>query len=117
MQSEPVLPPYEPPLALSINDSSRRILWIIGLYRALCAAVLLGIALLLDLRILRITSFRVTAAGGSVYWMVIVAIPFLLPLMLQVGFGMSPFQSGLITFSSAIGAMTMKRVPSSRHMI
>ena len=35
-------------------------------------------------------------------------MPFLLPLMLQVGFGMSPFQSGLITFASAMGAMGMK---------
>ena len=32
------------------------------------------------------------------------ALPFLLPLMLQVGFGMTPFQSGLITFASALGA-------------
>jgi MFS family permease len=36
------------------------------------------------------------------------ALPFLLPLMLQIGFGMSPFQSGLVTFASAVGAMTMK---------
>ena len=35
-------------------------------------------------------------------------MPFLLPLMLQLGFGMTPFGSGLITFASAIGAMGMK---------
>ena len=44
---------------------------------------------LLDLRILRIASYRVTAAGGSVYRMVITAIPFLLPLLFQLGFGWS----------------------------
>ena len=36
------------------------------------------------------------------------ALPFLLPLMLQLGFNMTPFQSGLITFSTALGAMGMK---------
>src|SRR4029079_6906762 len=34
--------------------------------------------------------------------------PFLLPLLMQVGFGLSPFQSSLVTFSSAVGAMGMK---------
>jgi MFS family permease len=37
-------------------------------------------------------------------------MPFLLPLLLQVGFGMTPFQSGAITFASAVGAMAMKLV-------
>ena len=46
--------------------------------------------------------------GGFIFRIGIGALPFLLPLMLQVGFGMSPFQSGLITFATAIGAMTMK---------
>src|SRR5262249_17934533 len=36
------------------------------------------------------------------------AMPFLLPLLLQVGFKFSPFHSGLITFCSALGAMGMK---------
>ena len=36
------------------------------------------------------------------------AIPFLLPLMLQLGFGLSPFASGSLTFAAAAGAMTMK---------
>jgi len=35
-------------------------------------------------------------------------LPFLLPLMLQIGFGMTPFQSGMITFATALGAMGMK---------
>ena len=40
------------------------------------------------------------------------AVPFLLPLMLQVGFGMTPFESGSLTFASAVGALTMKIVAS-----
>jgi MFS family permease len=36
------------------------------------------------------------------------ALPFLLPLLMQVGFGLSPFRSGLVTFASAVGAMGMK---------
>jgi hypothetical protein len=36
------------------------------------------------------------------------ALPFLMPLMLQVGFGLSALKSGLLTFASAVGAMTMK---------
>jgi fucose permease len=46
--------------------------------------------------------------GGFVFRVGIGALPFLLPLLLQVGFGMTPFQSGLITYASAVGAMTMK---------
>jgi MFS family permease len=36
------------------------------------------------------------------------AMPFLLPLLLQVGFKMTPFQSGLITFTSTMGALIVK---------
>src|SRR3546814_20278120 len=40
--------------------------------------------------------------------MVLGALPFLTPLMLQLGFGLTPFASGMITFTGAAGAMTMK---------
>jgi Na+/melibiose symporter-like transporter len=36
------------------------------------------------------------------------AIPFLLPMMLQVGFGKAAVESGLITFASSAGALVMK---------
>jgi EmrB/QacA subfamily drug resistance transporter len=62
----------------------------------------------LDLSLFRIPTFRASVTGGFVFRVGVGALPFLLPLMLQVGFGMTPFQSGLITFASAIGAMTMK---------
>jgi fucose permease len=62
----------------------------------------------LDLTLFRIPTFRASVTGGFVFRVGIGALPFLLPLLLQVGFGMTPFQSGLITFASAVGAMSMK---------
>jgi MFS family permease len=40
-------------------------------------------------------------------------VPFLLPLMFQLGFGMTPFQSGMLTFASALGAIGMKFLAKS----
>jgi MFS family permease len=63
---------------------------------------------LIDLRLLRVPSFRNGLAGGVLFRVGVGAIPFLLPLMLQLGFGLSPLQSGLLTFASAAGALFMK---------
>lgn len=63
---------------------------------------------LLDLSLFDNQVFRSAVIGGSVFRFGIGAIPFLLPLMLQIGFGLTPFQSGMITFVSAIGAICMK---------
>jgi len=65
---------------------------------------------LLDLALFRGTVFRQSIISGSIFRIGIGAVPFLLPLMFQIGFGMSPFQSGMITFVSAIGALCMKFV-------
>ena len=46
--------------------------------------------------------------GGFMFRLGIGALPFLLPLLLQIGFHLSPFQSGLITFTGALGSMFMK---------
>ncbi len=62
----------------------------------------------LDLTLLRIPTFRIAITGGVLFRMCIGALPFLLPLLLQLGFGLSPFQSGLLTFSGGIGALAMK---------
>ena len=62
----------------------------------------------LNLSLLRIPTYRVGVVGGSVFRVGIGAIPFLLPLMLQLGFGLDALQSGLITFASAAGALIMK---------
>jgi EmrB/QacA subfamily drug resistance transporter len=63
---------------------------------------------IVDLGLLRLPTFRASVLGGLMFRMGLGALPFLLPLMLQLGFGLSALQSGLLTFASAAGAMTMK---------
>ncbi len=63
---------------------------------------------ILDLRLLRNPTFRAGVLGGSLYRIGVGAIPFLMPLMFQLGFGLSAFQTGLLTCSAAVGAITMK---------
>lgn len=63
---------------------------------------------LLDPAMLRYPLFRAAIIGGSVFRVGIGAIPFLLPLMLQIGFGLNAFHSGLITFIAAVGAFSSK---------
>ena len=65
---------------------------------------------LLDLSLLGVATFRVSVVSGSLFRVGVGAVPFLLPLMLQLGFGESALQSGLVTFASAAGALAMKPV-------
>lgn len=63
---------------------------------------------LVNLSLLRVATYRTSILGGSLFRIGIGALPVLLPLMLQLGFGLSAFASGLITFASAAGALVMK---------
>ncbi len=63
---------------------------------------------ILDLSLLKIPTFRAAVVGGFLFRIGAGATPFLLPLLLQVGFHLTAFQSGLLTFVSAAGAMVMK---------
>ncbi|WP_454848303.1 DHA2 family efflux MFS transporter permease subunit [Rhizobium binxianense] len=63
---------------------------------------------ILNLELFRNPTFRAATLGGTLFRICVGAMPFLTPLMLQLGFGLTPFQSGLITFSGAIGAITTK---------
>lgn len=65
-------------------------------------------AALLDLRFLRIQTFRASVLGGSLFRIAFGSIPFLLPLALQEGLGMNPFQSGTLTCFTAFGSLAMK---------
>lgn len=65
---------------------------------------------IIDLSLLRTRTFAISVLGGNLCRFAIGASPFLLAIMLQVGFGLSPFAAGLITFVSAAGAMAMKLV-------
>jgi EmrB/QacA subfamily drug resistance transporter len=63
---------------------------------------------ILDLTLMRIATFASSLIAGSLFRISVGAVPFLLPLMLQLGFGDTPMQSGLVTFSAAAGALLMK---------
>jgi MFS family permease len=63
---------------------------------------------LLDLRILRVATYRAAAFGGTVFRAVISAVPFLVPVFLQVGFGLSAAAAGLIVISLFIGNLGIK---------
>jgi EmrB/QacA subfamily drug resistance transporter len=62
----------------------------------------------IDLTLLRIPTFRASVIGATFFRIGVGAVPFLLPLMLQLSFGLTPFQSGSITFAAAAGALLMK---------
>ncbi|MGD9943968.1 MAG: MFS transporter [Burkholderiaceae bacterium] len=63
---------------------------------------------LLDLGVLRFDTFRIVLVGGFPMRVAIGAAPFLLPLMFQLGFGMTPLQSGLLTMATALGSLATR---------
>jgi EmrB/QacA subfamily drug resistance transporter len=63
---------------------------------------------LLDLAALKIPTFSVMIMGGSLFRMAINAMPFLLPLMFQIGFGVNAFRSGLLVLALFAGNVAMK---------
>jgi len=64
---------------------------------------------LLDLKLLRIRTFRVSfLTGGGLDTIGLTSVVFLLPLMFQLGFGMSAVQAGSLTFVAAIGSLAMR---------
>ncbi|MBO9332753.1 MFS transporter [Achromobacter sp. HZ01] len=65
---------------------------------------------IIDLSLMRIPTFAIATLGGNLCRFAVGATPFLLAMLLQVGFGLSPFSAGLITFASAAGALLMKFV-------
>lgn len=62
----------------------------------------------LDLSLFSIATFRDPAVAGSLFRTGAGAVPFLIPVMLQIAFGMSASQSGFISFATALGAFAMK---------
>ena len=65
---------------------------------------------ILDLSLLRFPTLRAAVVGGFFYRGGIGCMPFLLPLFLQLGFGLTAFQSGLITVANVFGALGMKTI-------
>ncbi|MGJ6122943.1 MFS transporter [Mycolicibacterium sp. Y3] len=63
---------------------------------------------LVALRVLKVRTLRITVSAGSLYRMVITAVPFLLPLQFQLEFGWTPFAAGLMVAALFAGNLTIK---------
>jgi len=63
---------------------------------------------ILDLKLLKIRTFAASVVGGAFMRMGMGATPFMLALLLQIAFGLSAFQAGMMTFASAAAALVMK---------
>lgn len=63
---------------------------------------------IIDFSVMQYPTFRASLIGGTFFRVGIGSLPFLLPLMLQYGFGISPALSGFLTLASAAGAVLMK---------
>jgi EmrB/QacA subfamily drug resistance transporter len=63
---------------------------------------------LLRLKLLATRTFRVAVSGNMFTRLGIGGIPFLLPLLYQVGLGFTPIQSGLLIMPQAFAAMSLK---------
>ena len=63
---------------------------------------------IIDLGLMKIPTFNAATVGGGFFRLGIGALPFLLAMLLQVVFGLSPFASGMLTFASAAGSLLMK---------
>ena len=62
----------------------------------------------LDIGLLGLRSIQVSVFGGFLFRASLGAMPFLLPLMFQLGFGMSPLQSGFLVISTSVGVLLVK---------
>ena len=109
-------------LQYGIENAGRRSLALPALTGVLAAAALLLVlfawharrvaAPAVDLTLFRNRSFRVGTLAGGLARVGMTAMPFLLPLMLQVGFGLSPLVSGSLTFVSAAGGFAVRPILS-----
>ena len=105
--------------------------WLLEIFGAhglapLTAALLLGLSVallagygwhasghahpLLRLTLFRIRTFRVAVLGGFVTRLGVGGLPFLLPLLYQLGLGFPAWKSGLLMIPAALAAMSMKLI-------
>ncbi|HDR9471929.1 MFS transporter [Burkholderia multivorans] len=68
---------------------------------------------LVDVTTLRIPTFSVTVVTGTITRIGIGAVPYLMPLLFQIGFGLSAFQAGLLLLASALGNLGMKTLTTT----
>lgn len=63
---------------------------------------------IIDLSLLQTRSFAISIFGGNLFRFSLASVPFMLAILLQLGFGMTAFAAGMITFTSAVGAILVK---------
>jgi EmrB/QacA subfamily drug resistance transporter len=107
-------------IQFSIENMARPIvpLPVLGLIVVLAALLLFGFARharntkhpVVDLTLYRFRSFQIGTLAGGLCRIGLNCVPFLLPVMLQVGFGMSPIESGALTFFTSIGALAIRPI-------
>jgi EmrB/QacA subfamily drug resistance transporter len=91
--------------------------WVYG-FAFLAASALLGVFAvrhlnnsphpLTDLAVLRVQPFRISVLPGTLSRTTLSVLPFLMPLMFQLAFGMNAFMSGLLFAASMVGNLGMK---------
>nr|WP_281247949.1 MFS transporter [Stigmatella erecta] len=64
----------------------------------------------MNLGLVRFLTFRASLVGGTVLRLGLGATPFLLPLLFQVALGWTPFEAGLVTIGTSVGALACKPV-------
>jgi EmrB/QacA subfamily drug resistance transporter len=91
--------------------------WALGIALGVAALTLAGIgavhllrtpAPLINLRVLRIPTMGAATSGSSLFWLVVGAIPFLLPLLFQTVFGWSAIKSGSVVLFVFVGNIAIK---------
>jgi EmrB/QacA subfamily drug resistance transporter len=95
----PAIPALAPPIALVIGLISA-VLYVLHSRRSKHP--------LLQLDLLRLPLLRRSLVGASLFRFGVGAVPFLLPLMLQLCFGFDALEAGLITFAAALGGLMSK---------
>jgi EmrB/QacA subfamily drug resistance transporter len=63
---------------------------------------------IIDLNLMRVRTFAASISGGALFYLGTTSSVFLLALMLQLGFGLTAFQAGLMTLAHATGSVVMR---------
>ncbi len=103
-------------IGVELIDSNNRVFLAICICLAMAAVFLGGSVFhsfkiphpIIDYSVLKVRTYRVTVASGTITKMVMNTAPYLLPLFFQIGFGLSAFHAGLLYMSSMVGNLAMK---------